>query len=248
MNWEYLRGNHGRHGEVVGTGSVKTLLDLLWCGLAVVLDVSIFEIAVERLKVEEFRNIGVCRRAVVALVEIISQNLPVIFAFERISVVKIVVVEVVGFVAFLLVDVPEMFLPRHFWDFIRIHIDPDKAINVDLEVDSEKTVLLLVEVAQLLVFRSFGKFAIQSVRPAVVSTGEDLGISGTLFLNDRVCTVSTHVVECVDIALSVTSDDEVETCKLITNPVAGFLQPHAVGDEEPPLGEYSSALQLVHLW
>jgi hypothetical protein len=185
---------------------------------------------------------------VVAFVEVISQNLPVIVTLEGIIVVEIVVIEVVGFIPFLLVDVPEMFLPRHFWDFIRIHVYPDKAIDVDLKMDSEKTVLLFVEVAQLLVVRSFGEFAIQSVRPAVVSTSEDFGISGTLFLNYRVRTVSAHVVECVDVALSVTSDDEVETGKLVAEPVASVLQPHAVGDEEPSLRKYGSTLQLIHLW
>ena len=213
-----------------------------------VLNMSAFEIAVERIQVEEFWNISMCCRAVVAFIKIIGQNLPVIVTLKGITVVEIVVLEDVGLIPFLLVDILEMFLPRHFWDFIRIHVYPDKAIDVDLKVDSEKTVLLFVEVAQLLVVCSFGEFAIQPVGPAVVSASEDFGISGTLFLNYGVRTVSAHVVECVDIALSVTSDDEIEPCKLVAEPVARVLQPHAVGKEEPSFRKYGSALQLIHFW
>lgn len=74
--------------------------------------------------------------------------------------VKIVLIEVVGFVSVLVVDVPEVLLPQHFWNFRRIHVDLDEVINVDLNMDPEEAVLLLVELVQLLIPRSFGQFAI----------------------------------------------------------------------------------------
>lgn len=46
-----LRNDHGCYGEIVGAGCVETSGQLLGCRLAVMLDMSVFEIAVERVEV-----------------------------------------------------------------------------------------------------------------------------------------------------------------------------------------------------
>lgn len=76
-----LRDDHGSDGEIVCAGSIEALGDLLWCGNAAMLDVTVFEIAVEGVEVEEFGDIRMRCRAVVAFVEIIGQNLPVVVSF-----------------------------------------------------------------------------------------------------------------------------------------------------------------------
>ena len=59
--------------------------------------------------------------------------------------------------------------------------------------------------------------------------------------------MSAHIVERVDVILTVPGDDEVEPSHLIAEPVTGFFEARAVGDEKPPLGEDGAAFQLVHL-
>lgn len=114
-------------------------------------------------------------------------------------------------------------------------------------MDTEKTVLLLVEPIQLLVSGSFCQFAIETVGPAVIPASNDLSVSLTLLLNHWICTVSADIVKCVDVVLPVTDNDEVESRKFVAEPVAGLLDSRAVGHEKPSLGEYSTALQLVYL-
>ena len=170
----YLRDHHGRHREVISAGGVEPLFDLLGSRLAMVLNVAGLGVAVKRLQVEEFRDIRMGGRAVVALVEVVGQDLPVVFAVQLIRAHEIVVVEVIGFVPFLLVDILEMLFPRHLRGLLRIQIDPDEAIHIDLDMDSEEAVLVLVD--PVLEAGRFGQFAIQAVGPSVVSAGQDLGV------------------------------------------------------------------------
>jgi hypothetical protein len=53
--------------------------------------------------------------AVVALVEVIGENLPVVVALEFVRVVEGVFVEIDALVPILDVDVGEVFVPRDFW-------------------------------------------------------------------------------------------------------------------------------------
>lgn len=108
---ENLRDNHGRRREIVSTGGVQAFRKLLRCRNAMVLDMPVFGVAVERVKIEKFRNIRVCRRAVVTFIEVVRQNLPVVVTLQLIGMVKIVVVKVIGFVPLLLVNILEVFVP-----------------------------------------------------------------------------------------------------------------------------------------
>lgn len=75
-----VRSNHGRDRKVVGTVCVVPKLDLVFGWFAVVLDMSAFEIAVEGFEVKEGGDVGVRGGTVVALVEIIGKNLPIVSA------------------------------------------------------------------------------------------------------------------------------------------------------------------------
>lgn len=244
---ENLRDNHGRYREVVGTGGIETLFYLLRGRGAMVLNVSIFEVAVERFKIKELGDIRMSRGAMITFVEVIRENLPVVFPVKLVGVIQLIVVEVVRFVSFLFVNVCEVLLP---WDLGRcfaIHIHPDEAVDVDLDMNFEQTILILIKTVQVLIARCFGELSIQSIRPAVVSTSQNFGISMAFILNDRICTVSAYIVEGVDVVLSVTRDDEVEPSHLIAKPVTGLFQARAMGNEEPSFGENGTPFQLIHL-
>jgi hypothetical protein len=114
---------------------------LLWSGDAVVLDMAILEVRVESLKVDEIRDIRVSGWTMVAFVKVVRKDLPVEIASNLVSVVELVVVKVEFAVSFLLVDVVEMLLPSHFRGLLSVHVDPDEAIDVDLDVDTEEIVL-----------------------------------------------------------------------------------------------------------
>lgn len=212
-----------------------------------VLNVSVLGVAVERIQIEKLGDIRMCCRAVIAFVEVVCQDLPVILAVQLVGIIEVVVVEVVGLVSVLLVDVFEVLLPRHLGRLVCIHIHPDKAVDIDLDMDAKEPVLALVEAIQFLVLRGFGQRAVQSIGPAVIPAGQDFGIPFALLLDHGVRTVSADVVERVDGALPVTDDEEVKTRNLIPQPVAGFLQPRAVGDEKPSPGEDGAAFELIHL-
>ena len=57
---------------------VVAKFDLVFGRFAVVLDVSAFEVAVECFEIEEGRDVGVRGWTVVALVEVVDENFPVV--------------------------------------------------------------------------------------------------------------------------------------------------------------------------
>ena len=73
---------------------VEPCFDLLGLGVAVVLDVAVLEVAVEGFEVEECGDVGVGGRAVVALVEVVGEDLPVVGAVDFVGVIEDIVVEV----------------------------------------------------------------------------------------------------------------------------------------------------------
>jgi hypothetical protein len=65
---------------------VVAKFDLVFGRFAIVLDMSAFEVAVEGFEVEEGGDVGVCGGTVVALVEVVGENLPVVGACKVVSV------------------------------------------------------------------------------------------------------------------------------------------------------------------
>ena len=98
---ERLGDGHGGVGEVVRAVCVEACFDLLGLGVAMMLDVAVFKVAVEGFEVEEGGDVRVGRGAVVAFVEVVREDLPVVGAVDFVRVVEDVVVEVDAFVALL---------------------------------------------------------------------------------------------------------------------------------------------------
>ena len=59
--------------------------DLRFRRLAMMLYMSVFKIAIERLEVQERWDVGVCGGAVVAFVEVVGEDFPVIMAYTNVS-------------------------------------------------------------------------------------------------------------------------------------------------------------------
>ncbi len=79
-----------------------------------------------------------------------------------------VVVEVEVLESFLFVDAAEVGVPRDLWRGFAVEVDPDEAVDVDVYVDGEETVLGFVEAFEFVVFRCLGELSVKTVRPAVV--------------------------------------------------------------------------------
>lgn len=133
------------------------------------LDVPILELAVKGVKVQERGNVCVRRRAVVAFVEVVGQDLPVVVSIQLVGVVQIVIVKVDLVVPRLHVDIVKVLLPGHLGSLLGVHVDPDEAVLVDFCVDAKQAILLLIKLTQSLVARGFGQVAVEAVRPSVVS-------------------------------------------------------------------------------
>lgn len=101
------------------------------------LDVAVLQGRVERVEVQEGRDVRVGRWAVVAFVEVFGRELPVVATRERVDVVQGVVGEGDVCVAFLHVDVCEELGERDLGGGGRVEIYPDEAVAVDVCVDRE---------------------------------------------------------------------------------------------------------------
>jgi hypothetical protein len=81
---------------------------------------AIFQIAVERFQVDEVGDVGMRSGTVIALVEIIGQDFPVVISLELVCVVEYVLVEVEAGVTVLLVYTGEVFFPGDFGGFLAL--------------------------------------------------------------------------------------------------------------------------------
>lgn len=154
---------------MIGRCNDQSLVPLLrFCG-NIVNDVSTLRLNVVSLQVSHRRDIGVCCLAVIALVIVVSQDLPVIVAVHLPGVVEDIFIEVEVLVLLLGVGAGEVVLPRHLRRFFGVKVDPDEAIVVNVGVDVEKPILGFVEALELLVAGSFCQVAAETVRPAMIS-------------------------------------------------------------------------------
>ena len=106
----------------------------------------------------------------IAFVEIIRAKLPICVSIDLKFVVESVVIEVVPRIPFLCVDAVEFLFPG-LRCLRGIEVDPDKSQCIDMKMYFEKTVLASVKVLDVVVPWRLRQFAIECVRPAVVSTG-----------------------------------------------------------------------------
>lgn len=126
-------------------------------------DVSALRLDIVRLKISEGGDIRVSCLAVIALVVVVGQDLPVVGALHLPAVVEYIVVEVKLVVLLLLIGSQEVLLPRDLGHGLGVKVDPDEAVAVDVHVDGEQAVLGLVEARELLISRCLGQVATETI-------------------------------------------------------------------------------------
>lgn len=134
----YSRDIEGSVGPEVGGCDAESLVDLVLTGGTVVLDVAVLGLDVIGVEIGDCGDVGVGNKAVVALVVVVGENLPVEVSLHVPGVVEVVLIEVVELESGLLVDTFEVVLPGDLWCFTSVHVDPHKAIEVDVGMGGEE--------------------------------------------------------------------------------------------------------------
>ena len=116
----------------VGSSDPEALLNLVGSLGTVVLDMAVFGLEIVGVEIGDGRDIGVSDLAVVALIVVIGENLPVEVAFHVPCVVEVVFIEVVVLESRLLVDSVEVVLPSYLGRLASIQVDPDEAVFVNV--------------------------------------------------------------------------------------------------------------------
>lgn len=241
-----LRYGHRDVGEVVGGVDVVALRLLFFRRGLVVFHVAFLEFHVVAVDREERRDVGVCGLAVVAFIEVVRSDLPVVVGVKLVRVVQLVVIEVELVKSRLLVGTVEGLLPGDLGGLLRVQVNPDEPLGIDTEVDREQAVLGFVEILQEVIVGRLGQLAVQAVRPSVIAAREDVGTTCVL-LDDGVCAVAADVVKCVDRFGAVHDDDEVVTSHAVAKEVTWPLKTGSVREENPLTREDSSTFELIHL-
>lgn len=168
----------GGIGPEVGGGYAEALVDLVLALGAVMLDVAVLGLDVVGVEVGDGRNIGVGDLAVVALVVVVGQDLPVEVALHIPGVVEVVLLEVVVNESGLLVDTFEVVLPGDLGGLAGIHVDPDEAVAVDVNVDRGEIVFVESLDASLVVLDNDELVASGFVANPVTGVGDTVLVGG----------------------------------------------------------------------
>lgn len=139
-------------GPEVGGSNAEALINLILSLGTVVLDMAIFGLDIVGVEIGDGRDIGVSDLAVVALIVVIGENLPVEVAFHVPCVVEVVLIEVVVLEARLLIDSLEVVLPSYLWGRASIQVDPDEAVSVNVSVDGSEIAAVASLDISLMVF------------------------------------------------------------------------------------------------
>lgn len=134
----YLRDVEGGIGPEVGGCDAESLVDLVLTGGTVVLDVAVLRLDVIGVQIGNCGDVRVGNKAVVALVVVVGENLPVEFSLHVPGVVKVVLIEVVVLESGLLIHTIEVVLPGDLRCFASVHVDPHEAIEIDVGMGGEK--------------------------------------------------------------------------------------------------------------
>ena len=220
-------------------------MDLILCGLSIMLNVGVLGFNIIGVKIGNAWDVRVRNPAMVTLVEVVGQNLPVVLSVHFPAVVEHVFIEVVVLEPGLLVDTSEVLVPGNLRLFSGVHVDKNKAILVDMDMDGEQVVLGLVEAIEVLVTRSLCEIAVQAIGPSVILARKHEAVS-LLLCDDGEGTVSADVVERMNAPFSVLDDNELVAGQVIPDPVSRVGDSGFVGREEPLPGEDGTSLQLVH--
>jgi len=126
----------------------------------------------------------------------------------------------------------EVLAPRVLRDRLGIHVDPDKALGIDVGVKREETVLGAIETRKILIKRSLGKLTVHTIRPAVILAGQDVVLAIILDNNGK-STVTADVVKAPDSTLRISDEEEVETSFSVSHPGSSLVEAHLVGEQDP---------------
>lgn len=224
LDHEEVRRDIGRGiGEVICDSDAESAVNLVLSLGTEVLDVRLLCLDPVRVEVGDGGDIRVSDLAVVALVVVVGKDLPVVVALHLPDVIELVVVKVVVGEALMCVKVVKVILPGDLRGLSAVHVDPDEATSINLNVDGEKTILLLVK----------------------ASAG--ITVVTLLRSDDGEGTEAGDVVESVDVTILVASNDKLEVGHLILEPVTSVRDSGLVSGKEPLLGEDGALLKLVHL-
>lgn len=113
-----------------------------------------------------------------------------------------------------------------------VHVDPDKALGIDVSVKREETVLGAIKSGEILIQRSLGKLTVHTVRPTMVLAGQDV-VLAIILDNDGKSTVTADVVKAPDSTLCISDEEEIETSFSISNPGASLVEAHLVSEQDP---------------
>lgn len=101
--------------------------------------------------------------AVVTLVVVVSEDLPIVVPVHLPGVIKDIVIKVEVFVLLLGIGTLKVILPRNLGRFFGVKVDPDEAIVVNVGVNTEQPVLGFVETLKLLVTRSLCEVTTEAI-------------------------------------------------------------------------------------
>lgn len=90
--------------------------------------------------------------------------------------IKDVVIEVEVFILLLGISASKVILPRHLGRVFGVKVDPDEAIVVNVSVNTEQSILGLVETLKLLVARSLCQVTAEAIGPAMVSIRDQVSL------------------------------------------------------------------------
>lgn len=165
----YSRDVAGGVREVVCRCHDQSHVPLLGLCGHIVDDISSPRLDIIGFEVSHRRNVGVSSLAVVTLVVVVGQNLPIVVSVHLPSVVEDVVIEVEVLILLLGISAGEVVFPRYLWCVFGVKVDPNEAVVVNVLVNTEQPVLGLVETLKLLVARSLCEVPTETVGPAMVS-------------------------------------------------------------------------------
>lgn len=137
----YLRDVERGIRPEVGGGNSEALLNLVGSLGAVMLNVAVLGLDIVGVEVGNCGDIGVGDLAVVALIIVVGQNLPVKLALLIPGVVKDVILKVVVVKSGLLIDTVKVVLPGNLGVLASIQVDPDKTISVNMHMDRGEIVV-----------------------------------------------------------------------------------------------------------
>lgn len=146
---EVLGDVDGGVGEEVGGGDEETLLDHLLGGGTVVHQVALVGVHDVGLNVGEVAEIRVGDAAVVALVVVVTEQLPVDSEVHLPGVVVLIGVPGVHLETLLGVGATVLLFPRGLGSLTTIKVDPDKVSAVDVDVNGENTVGVDIKVLDI---------------------------------------------------------------------------------------------------